>query len=149
MYIRKNNSYNNTCIECSERNNPKYMYNILFNNTYTQTNNIICPNCLYKLYLNVRDIFIDVNYNDGFDDKVAHNIPPSVYKYILRCQKIPAIKELRKLAGYHDIDENDHNTYYMVGAGPTKYPLAKLSLREAKDKVEYWMELIKVRLDDR
>jgi hypothetical protein len=134
----------NICVECLNRYNPKDMYLILFNSRNLETD-ILCKKCLFKLILELNNIFEMHPLLDGSNDDVKRlrakiEIPPSVLVYIHKKEKIKAIKELRTLHTI-EIDLSNPDTYGTNYNGQV-FPRSKLGLKEAKDQVDRWWEII-------
>jgi hypothetical protein len=110
-------------------------------------NNIVvyCPTCLFNLILELNNIFEMHPLLDGSNDDVKQlrakiEIPPSVLVHIHNREKIKAIKELRTLHT-PTIDPNNPDTFGINYKGEVQ-ARSKLGLKEAKDMVDKWWEII-------
>jgi len=96
---------------------------------------ILCKTCLFKLALEINDMFEINSLLDGTDYNVVKaiynnmGIPRDVYEAICEGQIITAIKAYREHIGYYK--DPDGNL------------ICKITLIEARDKVKYWQKIIK------
>jgi hypothetical protein len=144
----ENKDYN-VCHECGKTYSDINMYKIITDNfksapSFTKIScNIYCKACLFKLLLELNNIFELHPLMDGAteyadDLRTRNEIPPSVLREINAGRKVAAIKEYRRLGGKYPDNDPDPNHVYIDHRGQrTGYILR--GLKESKDQVEKWM----------
>ena len=134
MLIRLNNNNEFFCDNCGSIYKG-YMYiidSVKIKSVYL----LLCKQCLFKLALELNNMFEINSLLDGTDYNVVKSIyndmgiPKDVYEAICEGRIIQAIKAYREHIGYY----TDPTT------GGKR--LCKVTLIEARDKIKYWQELI-------